>query len=786
MFKGAFRAFKEINNAVSRIDNPWISEDDLSEKSAGQSSGNSAFIDKDIQEQGTSNILLPNFPPQSYNLGIHPPSNELTTVDSTGARAGEWFGSNIVEESQYPTEEDVVITPSFLIPKADLSLSLNQEEIKVDDREQEEGVPASSIPTDPSALAKSIVDSFFSPTPTKPSTHGKSASDVWPSPRATKSIVDPLSSPTPIKPSAHGKSLSDAWLSPRATDHGEHRSMDMKSSSKPTPPTNLTFTQSNSTTDSSESDFFMESNPLDLNFSIPKPDPPKPAPKMQFKGFANGVAQFRTETPSTSNDSSSQHTHNVFQKDRPVKKMPSTPSFLKKMALPKAESHSQSSSTPSASLPVTNAAKDVPSDPNPAGNIEQESSYHSPPPLQEHEETETIRRRRKQNNPFAMLQPIVESTTLTPEPTASPSSFGSGLYGVDSSFAKRMEEVGRLRRLQSQRQLNSQADDTPTTPVAKSPKHSKSSSETTPSSSGSAINIPSEYKVVVPPTPPKTPAKVSPAVSRSEQDSHAAELKTLHDKLNNAMREIHILEKEVARVTMQSSSDKERLASELRSAMQDNSALVGRADQLKRRNDDLTSELTRAQAEVRKVTTEKRGWQAQLDTMHHKAVRAERQIRCLDHLTRAKLEAREEAVYGLTKRTKLALTQRRSSEEVIRAIVDLNEEILQTANLLIENLDRTRFYGSITESSNKAQKVVGAHVTEMLKTQSDSSASGFRQLLMLVVMEMFLVHWCIAIMEGFYPKRPSFADLLVELSSHTTTTTAGEFYPNGLSYFIDL
>jgi len=668
--------------------------------------------------------------------------------------------------------------------EADSSLSLNQdlqEEIKVDDGEREEGFPASPIPAKPTVVTKSIVDSFLSPTPSKPSIHGKSPSDVWLSPRATKSIVDPFLSPTPSKPSAHGKSLSDASLSPRATDNAEHRSVDMKAwASKLTPPTNLTFTHSNSTTASSETELFTDSDPLDLNLSTPKPDPPKAAPKMQFKGFVDGVATFRMETPSTSNDSSSQNKHSVYQKDKSVKKMSSTASFLKKIALPKSESHSQSSSSSSASLPLANAAKDVPSDSNLAGTREQESRYHSPPPAQEHEETEPIRRRRKQHNPFAMLQPIVESTTLTPEPTASPPPFGSGLYGVDSSFAKRMEEVGRLRRLQSQRQLNSKADDTPPTPVAKSPKHPKSSSETTPSSSSFALNTPSEYKIVVPPTPPKTPSKVSPAASRSEQDSpgtsnaHAAELKTLHDKLNNAMREIHILEKEVARVTTQSSSDKERLASELRSAMQDNSVLVGQADQLKRRNDDLTSELTRTQAELRKLTTEKRGWQAQLDTMHHKAIQAERQIRCLDHLTRAKLEAREEAVYGLTKRTKLALTQRRSSEEVISAITDLNEEILQTANLLIENLDRTRFYGSITESSNKAQKVVGTHVTEMLKTQSDSSSPGFRQLLLLVVMEIFLVHWCSAIMEGFYPKRPSFADLLVELSSHTTTTTAGK------------
>jgi len=62
MFKGAFRAFKEFNNVVNGSEDSWKSADDLSEKSAGQSSGNSAFIDRYMEEQGTSNILLSNLP----------------------------------------------------------------------------------------------------------------------------------------------------------------------------------------------------------------------------------------------------------------------------------------------------------------------------------------------------------------------------------------------------------------------------------------------------------------------------------------------------------------------------------------------------------------------------------------------------------------------------------------------------------------------------------------------------------------------------------------------------
>lgn len=813
MFKGVFSAVgpkrpRSVSDSSDSSPKRAYSSDDLLEGSLGQSRGsNSFFDDKDLHELGT-NILLPKHPtqPHNFNAGIHPQPSEPATVDSNKAWAEEWFGSKIIKgESQHPTEE-AFIAPTFQgVRRSDSSLSLNQdlrEETKAGDREDmklEEGFPSSPTPTNPVVSTKSYIDSWpLSPktTPTKPDRERAKHKEGSPArpilnnpPKPTK--VDnwlPFPSPTPTKPT------TDEWPLSYPTDNADQ---EMKASPKLAPPTNLTFTQSDSSAALSENELNEEGTSLDVDPSTVKSDlQENTAPKMHFKGFINGVATWRIESTSPGNDSSPQNKNNPFPQEKSVKKMSSTTSFLRKIAvLSKPENDSHPPPTPSASRPLTNAAKGVPFDPsNPRG---QESDHPSPRHGQAHEETESNRPRRRQNNPFATLQPIVESTTFTPKPADSPTPFGSSLYGVDSTFAKRMEEAGRLRRLQSQSHVDlkvdnkadNKADNTPT-PVTKSQKHARSSSERTPSSSG-FLNTPLEdlsntwrqetRHIVVPPaTPPKPPPKVSPAVSRSEQDSprtpnsHAAELQALRDQLAHAMRDKQMFEQELARVMTQSASDRERLVRELRTLKQENSVLVGQADRLTRHNDDTSSELTLAQAELRKLKAEKRGWQEQLDTMHHKVVRAERQIRCLDHLTRAKLEGREEAVYGAPKRTKLALTQIRSSEEVINAITDLNEEILQAANLLIENLDRTRFYGPITESSNKAEKVVGTHVTEMLKAQSGSSTSGFRQLLMLVVMEVFLVHWCSAIIEGFYPKRPSFADLLVELSSHTTTTTASK------------
>ena len=648
-------------------------------------------------------------------------------------------GSKIIKD------EEAFIKPTFPGVRRDgSSLSLNQDliETEADDREDEESFPAPNKPTVPPK------------------------DDNW--------LSSP--SPTPTKSTTPAKSPSDDWLSLRPTDNAEQEI-------KLVSPTNLTFTRSASTTALSEDGPNAEDSSMDLDLSTLrlKSDPQeKTAPKLKFKGYINGVATFREDsTPPlhTGDDSTARNKNGSFPQDNPIRKMSSTTSFLRKMAtLSKPESSNISPPTPSTSRPDSR---------------EQESNQPPPRQVQDYQEVELTRPRRRQTNQFAALQSIVESETFTPKPAVSPTPFGSSLYGVDSTFAQKMEEAGRLRRLQSQSRMDLKADNTSPTPATKSLKHIKSSSEgmdRIPSSSGSTPHTPLEdlsntwrqevrHTAVPLASPPKTPAKISPAVSHSEQDSprnsnsHAAELQALRDQLTHAMRDKQIFEKELARERTQSASERERFVRELRTLKQDNSVLVGRADQLTQRNDDMSSELKRAQAELRKLTAEKRGWQEQLDTMHHKVVRAERQIRCLDHLTRAKLEARAEEVHGTPKRTKLALAQSRSSEEVISAVKDLNEEILQAASLLIENLDRTRFYGTLTEPSNKAEKVVGVHATEMLKAQAETSAQGFRQLLMLVVMEVFLVHWCEAIIDGFYPKRPSFADLLVELSSHTTITT---------------
>jgi hypothetical protein len=154
--------------------------------------------------------------------------------------------------------------------------------------------------------------------------------------------------------------------------------------------------------------------------------------------------------------------------------------------------------------------------------------------------------------------------------------------------------------------------------------------------------------------------------------------------------------------------------------------------------------------------------------MQDKVIAAERQVRCLDHLTRHKLESRQEAGYGLPKRRgQTASTP--ASTDVIGAMRALNEEIYQACVQFVEGLERTALFSTIQKA--QVQKVLGNHLTLMMEDQAKATSSGYNMLLMQTVLEVFMTHWCSSIIEAFYPKQESFADLLVQLSTQTSYTS---------------
>jgi len=285
----------------------------------------------------------------------------------------------------------------------------------------------------------------------------------------------------------------------------------------------------------------------------------------------------------------------------------------------------------------------------------------------------------------------------------------------------------------------------------------------------------------------ETPVKVESYSSHTYEPppkatcSHAAaEVQELRDKLANAMRDLQAAKDETViykNSTVQINRDLERLAKDLNATTDAHKSLVLRHERTR-------SELEMARDDFRRLTGEKREWQEQFDVMHHKVVQAERQIRRLDHLTKARFEARQDDVFGSPTRTKkLAALSRDPSTEVVKAISSLNIKIQQLAKNFVGNyLEQAIFCPIYPQGSVvvKAKKMLGEDLTQMLQAHPKMETSSFYQLLVTVVLEIFLVRWCSSIIEGWYPERLSFSDLLAKLSSQVAEvsplTSPSEFF----------
>jgi len=250
--------------------------------------------------------------------------------------------------------------------------------------------------------------------------------------------------------------------------------------------------------------------------------------------------------------------------------------------------------------------------------------------------------------------------------------------------------------------------------------------------------------------------------------SHISEVQELQDQLASAMRDLQVAKDETLvykNSTVQINKDLERLAKDLNGTTSTHESLVLRHDRTR-------SELQMVRDDFKRLLREKRGWQEQFDVMHHQVVQAERQIRCLNHLTKARFEARQDDVFGSPARTKkLAALSIDPSTKVVNTILSLNAKIQQLANKFIENYLEPAIFCPIRPQSSvvvKAKKMLGEDLTQMLQAQPKMKTSTLYQLLVTVVLEVFLVQWCSSIIEGWYPERPSFSDLLAKLSSQVT------------------
>ena len=309
-------------------------------------------------------------------------------------------------------------------------------------------------------------------------------------------------------------------------------------------------------------------------------------------------------------------------------------------------------------------------------------------------------------------------------------------------LARKMEELGRLRRMES-RNLLAQSR---ASPEVMSQRPSQINRQTV-----------SELR----PQLQTLQEDDSADVEKMLREAYAERQKTLQTQLDKALAELGDLRAENKRLTTENESQQHSIK-QLRSSLdgvkhEHNQSLV-----------QIQSQLHDATSSLAVVNKEKKGWQDKLDSMQHKLNVAERQVRCLDHLTRHKLESRQEAAYGLPKRRGLHISIQ-ASVDIIGAMRALNEEIYQTCVQFVEGLERTTI--STIKHKSQVQKVLGDHLTAMMEDQAKKSTSDYNLLLMQTVLEVFMTHWCSSIIEAFYPQQESFADLLVELSAQTARTS---------------
>ena len=211
-----------------------------------------------------------------------------------------------------------------------------------------------------------------------------------------------------------------------------------------------------------------------------------------------------------------------------------------------------------------------------------------------------------------------------------------------------------------------------------------------------------------------------------------SQLKVAFDEAKAAKHELRDVQAENKRLTSENGSQHHSI-SQLKFTLDE--AKAAKHEQRNSLN-QMNDQLRVANSSLTLLNKEKKGWQDKLDSMLHKLNAAERQVRCLDRLTRHKLESRHEAGYGQPKRRGLFVSIP-ASTDVIGAMAALNKEIHQTCVQFAEVLERTAVYSSQPEP--QAQKVLGVCLTAMMEDQAKKATSGgYNVLVVQTVLEVFV------------------------------------------------
>ncbi|PPQ65651.1 hypothetical protein CVT24_011805 [Panaeolus cyanescens] len=390
--------------------------------------------------------------------------------------------------------------------------------------------------------------------------------------------------------------------------------------------------------------------------------------------------------------------------------------------------------------------------------------------------------------------PFVSSQTNplpTPDQDDPPPTPHKGIFGVDPGTASRIAELARRRRLEASTsgvtqhtKVQSEQLRTPISPEADEFGHRKGYSDVNKvSHGGHEASAPAATSSrprrapkqtnndpYLPPTPDSIPSPsyiVSAASHRAELEASKQAQKDLQERLDRAMAELNAAKADNERLVHRQKREKSRFVEAMRLQLEDNEKLTAENKAFTHTILKLKSELNDVNTSLKTIKKEKAGWQAQLDSMQNQVTSTDKRIRCLDNVTRQQFESRQNVLERQIKRRgKLANTS--PAAEVVTAVKTLNDEILQVSSILVEQMERDPL--DTTAGRTRAQKVLGPQLTEILESRKHQRLMGNNVLLLQVVLEVFIVHWCSSIIDAFYPATKTFSDLLIEVSQKPPTS----------------
>jgi len=230
-------------------------------------------------------------------------------------------------------------------------------------------------------------------------------------------------------------------------------------------------------------------------------------------------------------------------------------------------------------------------------------------------------------------------------------------------------------------------------------------------------------------------------------------LQRMKERQNSTQTQLDSLQKE-----------KNRLSKQFQATTNAYDTMVEEKKELKQKIRSMRCEIANREAELEMLSEEKKKWWLRLAVVQDQLNLARNQLASLDFSTRTQVDVHQEIISSPVKRGNIELSAVSPSVEIVRALRELNEVILEKSKVVVRMLEEDNIANGVTSKSNipieRVEPILGETITTMLRRRKKQS-SGF----MTVVIQVLFVHWCTAIIQAWYPKRQSFADLLISLSS---------------------